>query len=400
MFPPLEVRSVSRLKMTTCVSFAFVLTLLFSSVVPVTQVQAVCQPGQMQEANLAYKSAEQFLVAKQWDQAISRLNSIVKVCPEHVEATRGLGTAYVGKQDFAKALSWFSKVINLRAAEVQAGDYANMAKAYAKLKKYKEARAEYMKAEKLEPNDCGVLFNLGVMHYAAQYHAMSVETLQHALGECPQYRDHILKQLSKSTAAAAKQQKQNGNNAKAKYFSDLMNQYSGEAGGATAYDMVKKKMAQKKYPEATVLLKQMLAKNPNQPNAWLTLARASDGAGEKVGSIQAYNKYFELKPNDAKNYGTMIQVMVEAGQCNAAGIKAAQGEKRLASQGRKALASLYYSWGLALECQEDFAGAKTQFQKAASSGNSTYSGPGATQVERMNDLMKMTAAQRKKAAQQ
>nr|MEE4267289.1 hypothetical protein [Candidatus Krumholzibacteria bacterium] len=58
---------------------------------------AECQPGQMQEANLAYQSAAQFLQAQQWDQAIARLNSIVNVCPEHVEATRGLGTAYMGK---------------------------------------------------------------------------------------------------------------------------------------------------------------------------------------------------------------------------------------------------------------------------------------------------------------
>ena len=399
MLPPLEVRSVSRLKMTTCVSALFVLTLLFSIVAPSTDAQAACQPGQMQEANLAYKSAEQFLAAKQWDQAIGRLNSIVKVCPEHVEATRGMGTAYVGKKDYANALSWFSKVVNLRGETVEAGDFANMAKAYAKLKKYKEARAEYMKAEKLEPNDCGVLFNLGVMHYASKHHAQSVETLQRALDTCPQYRDHILKQLSKSTEAAAKQQASNGNNAKAKYYNDLMNQYGADAGGAAAYDNVKKKMAAKKYTEATVLLKQMLAKNPKQPNAWLTLARASDGAGDKSGSISAYNKYFELKPDDAKNYGTMVQVMVEAGQCTAAAAKANSGVKRMAVQGSDALASIYYSWGLALECQEDFAGAKVQFQKAASSGNRTYSGPGATQVGRMDDLMKMNDAQRRKALQ-
>jgi len=381
------------------VSTSFALIVLLGALLSSGSAHAVCQPGQMQEANLAYQSAAQFLSAQQWDQAISRLNSIVKVCPEHVDATRGLGTAYVGKADYMKAIGWFNKVVALRGNEVQAGDFANLGKSYAKLKKYKEARAEYMKAEKLEPNDCGVLFNLGVMHYASKYNAQSVEVLQHALDVCPQYRDPILKQLSKSATAAAKQQKANGNNDKAAYYTGLMNQYGGEAGGSTTYDMVKKKMAAEQYAEASMLLKQMLAKNPNQPNAWLTLARASDASGDKHGSITAYNKYFELKPNDAQNYGTMIQVMVEAGQCSAAASKAAAGSKKFASQGRSALAGIHYSWGLALECQEDYEGAKAQFQKAASSGNSKYSAHGATQVGRMEDFMKMTEAQRKKAAQ-
>ena len=125
---------------------------------------AECQPGQMQEANLAYQSAVEFLNQQAWDQAIARLQSIVSVCPEHVEANRGLGTASLGKEDFPAAVDWFGKVIAIRAGDVEAGDYANLAKAYAKQKKYKEARAEYMKAEILAPDDCGVLFNLALLH--------------------------------------------------------------------------------------------------------------------------------------------------------------------------------------------------------------------------------------------
>lgn len=386
---------MSRAMLNTGVSSLIVLVLMLAS----GTAQAVCQPGQMQEANLAYQSAAQFLSAQQWDQAISRLNSIVKVCPEHVDASRGLGTAFVGKADYIQAIGWFNKVVALRGNEVQAGDFANLGKSYAKLKKYKEARAEYMKAQKLEPDDCGVLFNLGVMHYASKYNAQSVEVLQHALEVCPQYRAAILKQLSASATAATKQQKQMGNNEKAAYYTNLINQYGGEAGGSTTYDLVKKKMAAKQYNEAVVLLKQMLAKNPAQPNAWLTLARAHDAAGDKAGSIAAYEKYFGLKPNDTKNYGTYIQVMVEGGQCSAAATRAAAGSKKFVSQGRRALASIHYSWGLALECQKDYAGAKIQFQKAASSGNKDYSGPGAIQVGRMEDFLKMTDAQRKKAAQ-
>ena len=60
---------------------------------------AECQPGQLQEANLAYQSAKEFLDAQSWDQALARLQSIVGVCPEHVEATRGIGKTKRRKQN-------------------------------------------------------------------------------------------------------------------------------------------------------------------------------------------------------------------------------------------------------------------------------------------------------------
>lgn len=374
-----------------------VLLLLMLSVAGAASAQ--CQPGQLQEANLAYNSAKEFLVKKQWDQAIARMKSIVDVCPEHVEATRGIGTAYAGKGDYPNAIIWFSKVIDLRGEESEAGDFGNLGAAYAKLKKYKEARAEYMKAEMIAPDDCGVLFNLGVMHYAAGHHPQSVEVLEHALQVCPQYRDNILVQLSKSAAKASEQQKKNGNNEKAVYYADLVNEYGGQAGGSTTYDMVKKSMREKNYPEAINLLQQMLAKDPNQPNAQLTLARALDAVGRKSDSVDAYRRYLAMQPNDAESTGVMLQVMVEAGQCDRAAAEAGIAAKRLESLGRSALASIHYSWGLALECKKDYDSARSKFAAAAASGNQKYSGPGREQVERMEGFIALANAQEKRARQ-
>lgn len=360
---------------------------------------AECQPGQMQEANLAYQSAAQFLAAQQWDQAIARLNSIVNVCPEHVEATRGLGTAYMGKGDYATAVSWFSKVPALRGDQAEAGDYANTAKAFAKQKLYKEARAEYMKAEQLAPDDCGVLFNLGVMHYAAGVYTQSVDVLEHCLDACPQYRDNILPQLSKSAGKAAEQQRKAGNASKAQFYQDLMTQYGGAAGGSTTYDMVKKKMTERKYDEAVALLEQMLGQNPDQPNAWLTLARARDAAGNKGGSVEAYLKYIEAKPNEAKAVGAMLQVMVEDGRCSEANSAAQAATARLVSQGARALAPITFSWGMALECLGDLELAKAKFSQVVNSGNDRYTAPARTNMQRMDDLADVEEYKRKKARQ-
>ncbi len=360
---------------------------------------AECLPGQMQEANLAYQSASEFLTNQQWDQAIARLQSIVGVCPEHVESTRGLGTAFAGKGDHAQAAEYFGTVIELRGDKVEAGDYANLAKSLAKQKLYKEARAEYMKAEMLAPEDCGVLINLGIMHFASGFYTQSVDVLEHSIDACPQYRERVLPQLTKSATKAAEQQKRAGNNTKATYYADLASQYGGQAGGSTTYDMVKQKMSARDYAGAIDLLEQMLARNPEQPNAWLTKARAEDAAGQETASVESYKKYLALKPDDTSEIGLMLQVMVEAGQCTPAKAKAAAAAAEHAGKGRQALAPILYSWGLALECAEEYDEAKAKFAECAASGHQKYATSARQQVERMDGFLAMEEAARKKSRQ-
>lgn len=360
---------------------------------------AECSPGQLQEASRAYLSAAQFLDAKQWDQAIARLQSIGNVCPEHIETNRGLATAFAGKGDFVRAVEFYDRVIMLRGDAVEAGDFANLAKAYAKQKLYKEARGEYMKAEMLAPDDCGVLFNLGVMHFAAGYYTQSVDVLEVALNACPQIREHSLKQLAKSSNAAAKQQRKAGNKTKAEFYDDLAVQYGGAAGGSTTYDLVKEKMAAQDYTGAIGLLEQMLDKNPDQPNALLTMARAQDAAGQNSASVETYRRYIELKPDNTEEVGTMLQVMVEAGAAAQARDEAAAAYKKHQSKGRQGLAPILFSWGLALEQTGQYEEAKNKFAECASSGHAKYATPARTYVERMDGLMAQEAAQRKKSRQ-
>lgn len=373
--------------------------LALTVIVSASAALAQCSPGQMQEATLQYQQAQTFLAAQQWDQAIATLQSAIGTCPEHVEATRGIGDAFMGKEMYAQAVPYYTKVVQLRGDNVEAGDFANLGKAYAQQKMYKEARAEYMKAEQLAPDDCGVLFNLGVLHYASGFHPQSVEVLEHALEVCPQIKDHVLKQLTKSCEQAAAQQKKNGNNERAAYYTDLAKQYGGEAGGSTTYDMVKKKMAAKEYNEAITLLQSMLAKDPTHTGAQLTLARAQDAVGNKTGSIEAYQSYLQLKPNDESATAAMLQVMVESGQCSRAKTEAAAAVRKFEPKGKQTVAPIQYSYGLALECLEEYDAAGAQFAACAASGHPRYTESARRQVERMEGLKAREAAERKKAQQ-
>jgi tetratricopeptide (TPR) repeat protein len=374
---------------------AVVLTGILSASVSLAE----CQPGQLQEANLAYQSAQEFLVNKQWDQAIARMQSIVQVCPEHVDATRGIGTAMMGKGKFAEAVPYFNRVVELRGPKAQAGDYANLGIAYAKQKKYAEARAEYMKAQKLAPDDCGVLYNLGAMHNAAKFYSQSCDVLEHALEACPQITDPVLKLLTSSAEKAAAQQKANGNNDRAAYYAEMAQRYGGQAGGSTTYDMVKQKMKAKDFQGAVGLLNQMLEKDPTHTGGLLSLARAQDQIKNRPASIAAYQKYLVQKPNDENATAAMLQVMVENQQCSLAKTESAKAAAKFESNGREALAPIMYSWGLALECSGEFDAAKVKFQLCADSGHARYASYGARQVDRMSGLKAREDAEKKKAAQ-
>jgi tetratricopeptide (TPR) repeat protein len=353
----------------------------------------------MQEANLAFQTAQEFLVNRQWDQAISRLQSIIQVCPEHVDATRSIGTAMVGKGQFTEAIPYFQQVIELRGDKVEAGDFANLGKAYAKLGKYKESRGEYMKAQQLAPDDCGVLYNLGAMHNAAQFYSQSVDVLERALELCPQISEPVLKLLTKSAEKAAAQQRANGNNERAEYYAGLGQKYGGQAGGSTTYDMVKKKMKEKDFQGAVTLLNQMLEKEPDHAGGLLTLARAQDQLKNGSASIAAYQKYLAVKPNDENATAAMLQVMVENDQCTLAKSEAAGAARKFEAKGREAMAPIMYSWGLALECTGEYDVARDKFQQCASSGHARYASYGARQVERMEGLKAREEAEKKKAAQ-
>ena len=361
--------------------------------------RAACLPGQMQEANLAYQSAKDFLDAKNWDQALARLQSILGVCPEHVEATRGVGTALMGKSEFARAVPAFQKVIDLRGQDVQAADFNNLAIAYAKQTKYKEARAEYMKAEQLAPDDCGLLFNLAAMHDAAGFSTQAVDVCQRLLDEdsCEKVRDKVLVMIAKAAGRAGEQQKRSGNGERAKYYVELSQQYGGQAGGSTTNDLAKQKMKSGQYAEAAALYEGMLAKNPDLTNAWLNLARAKDQSGDDSGSVEAYAKYLALKPTDTTEWGAMLQVMVESGRCADAATKAASAFEEHRSKGHQAVAPILFSWGLALECQKDYAGARAKFVACAESGSERYTASARRQIERMDGFKAVADAERKKA---
>jgi tetratricopeptide (TPR) repeat protein len=351
----------------------------------------------MEEADLAYASAHDFLLANSWDQAVPRLQSILEVCPSHVLSLRGLGKAYKEMGRFEDALDVYERAIQVLGADVEANDYASLGGVYAKLKKYPEARNMYMRAKALSPDDCGILFNLGMLHMGVQAYRDAVETLEHAHQKCPQFKDNVLPQLANACEKAAAKEEKIGNVAQAAAFRQKYSRYAGVAGGSTLYDQITKQMREGKLSEAAASLKKLLAESPDHAPGWLSLARCHDGLGQKAEAINAYQEYLKLKPDDETGTGELIIAYTEAGRCQEGINLAQQAKTRFQPKGKQYLASIHYGWGKALECAGRYSEAKDQFYACIDCGDPKYSRPSRAELTRMDQLMERAAAEKKKA---
>lgn len=362
--------------------------------------QAECSPGQMQEAQIQFQSAQQLIQTQQWSQAIPQLKSIVEFCEEYFPALRGLGMAYMQLNDYTEAEAAYSRVIDVRGLEADAADYANLAQALAKQKKYKEARAEYIKAKVRDAKNEAVLVNLGILHYASGYPEEAVATLEDALAYYPEREQAILPHLAKAAAMAAENQKKIGNTERAAEYTRKAREYGGAAGGSTAYQQIMARMKAGDYAQVITLCDQLLAQSPDQANALLTKARAADALHDRAVAIDAYQKFLALRPDNMDETAAMIIVMAEADRCGEAKAAADAALETFKGMGQKALGKIRFAYGKALFCAKEYEASKSQFQLAAQSGDPAWSQPAREGISACDQFLNYQDAQRRQAAQQ
>ncbi len=360
---------------------------------------AACSPGQMQEAQIQFQSAQQLIQTQQWDQAIPQLRSIVEFCEEYFPALRGLGMAHMQLQDYTAAESAYERVIAVRGLEADSGDFANLAQALAKQKKYKEARAEYIKAKARDAKNQAVLVNLGILHYASGYPEEAVATLEDALAYYPDLESSILPHLAKASTQAAERQKKIGNTERAAEYTRKSREYGGAAGGTTAYQQIQTRMKAGDYAQVITLCDQLLAQSPDQTNALLTKARAADAMQNRPVAIDAFKRFVELRPDNMDERAAMIIVMAEADRCVEAKAAAVKALDEFKGMGQKALGKIHFAYGKALFCNKEYEASKSQFQLAAGSGDPYWAGPAREGMSACDEYLNYQDAQRRKAAQ-
>lgn len=100
------------------------------------------------------------------EEALAKLNFVIKQDPEDPLVYHSMGNYYVIKKDFARAIKNYKKSIELDP-EI-AFVYYNLGRVYAYQEKYEEAISEYKEAIDLDPLDPYFHYNLGRSYYKNQ----------------------------------------------------------------------------------------------------------------------------------------------------------------------------------------------------------------------------------------
>ncbi|HKF45973.1 MAG TPA: tetratricopeptide repeat protein [Terracidiphilus sp.] len=124
-----------------------------------------------------------------FEDAIPLLESGVRLAPRRPEFLAALGESYfmAGKVD--KAIDEFSKLIEV---EKSARSYAFLGLCYRNMGRFDEARQQFMKGLKLEPNNSLCLYNLGFISERQGDNAAAEKYFQQSLRSNPDFPDTLL----------------------------------------------------------------------------------------------------------------------------------------------------------------------------------------------------------------
>lgn len=375
------------------------LSILAAAAVLLTAAAALsCPPEQEKQADHAYAVATGFLQARNWQEAIPSLQSALAICPEHVNSLRWLGKSYMATKQYDKALEQFDLLVAAQGSKTSANDYMDQGKAHAKLKQYKEARISYIKASRIDGENCNILFNLGVMHYATKNYADAVDVFEQVADGCPELESKVMEQLAKACDKAAVRAEQKGDATSAKLYKDKFADYSRNAGGSIGYKLIVQKMRAKDWTGAVQECETFLAANPEstkKSNVLLNLARSQVQLGRVSAAAEAYEQYMEIRPSDGKVADEYIEMLAKNEMCERALAVASDAMARVTELEDRVY--VHYGWGKALECAGRYSEAKEKFQFCVANGEGDIRDWARTEVGRQEQLEQRRQMQRQNA---
>lgn len=135
--------------------------------------------------DLRFASALEAHQAGDLNTAKKRYEDLLSEQPEHADASHLLGMLHAQQGDFATAIVWIEKAIQLDAQ--QPVYWNNLGNAYKATKNYLDAERAYQRAIDLKPNYAEAYNNLGTLHDAQGNFSQALKAYRAALQSNPEY---------------------------------------------------------------------------------------------------------------------------------------------------------------------------------------------------------------------
>ena len=144
------------------------------------------------KATSYYLHGNDYLLKDQYDLAINKFNEAIKVGSNHAEAYQGRGIANIHKNEDDLAIENLTEAIEM--SQYNAKSYLSRGNVYAKIGDYKQAIADFEKADQVQiPRDDVVLprihLSLGNAHAKSENYDEAIKIFEHAIRILPDFQD-------------------------------------------------------------------------------------------------------------------------------------------------------------------------------------------------------------------
>ncbi len=331
-------------------------------------------------AELAYQSAQQFLTAGNYDEAISHFRTATSLKPGYLEAWSDLGNTLTKVKDFPGGIAAYEKALAL--APDNNALISSIAYSYLHLENWDKAEEYYTKLVERDSLSYEGNVNLGFIFQKKNEVDRAIATYEKALTLQPN-------NATTMGTLAGLYDKKGNEDKKMEYLKMAIvaapENYKYKTQLGSIY------MKKKDYANALPVFQDLVKNYPNEPayhqNLGLVLSQIPDRKAEAPAELE---KALELKGEDPYILGILALVYNELGQYQKtiAAVKRGLDIK----QGQEPM--LYYQWGVALSKLEQFDDASVMFEKVVQSRDLQWSDAARKQVDRQVALKKRAEAKK------
>jgi tetratricopeptide (TPR) repeat protein len=330
-------------------------------------------------AEIAYQSAQQFMSAGNYSEAIAELEKAVSIKPSYLEAWSDLGRAYSDRKDYEKGIAAYQKALDLSPGNEPL--IASIGYNYLNLEDWDNAENYY-----------NMLLEEDSLSYNGNVNLAFIAQRRGETRDAIMYYERALKSNpgdARTMGTLAGLYEELGN--KEKKYEDL-NMAIEAAPDNQQYrkQLAKAYFNEKEYEKAVPLYEELATSFPDNPDFHKRLGFALSQTDRKSEAPAELEKAIELSGGDAFTYALLAKIYNEnemypkAVEASKAGLNLNDGE----------VAFLNYQWGEALSKLEDYEGAIIKFEKVAAMNDPLWSNPARKQVDRQQKLIKIREAKK------
>ena len=331
-------------------------------------------------AEISYQSAEQFLTAGNYDEAISHFRTATTLNPNYLEAWSELGNTLTKVKDFPGGIAAYEKALAI--APDNNSLISSIAYNYLYLENYDKAEEYYQKLVDKDSLSYEGNVHLGFIYQKKNDLTRAIMAYEKALAAQPNDATTI-------GTLAGLYEKSGNDEKKMEYLKMAIvaapDNYKYKTQLGSAY------MKKKDYVSALPVFEDLVKNYPDEPayhqNLGLILSQIPDRKGEAPVELE---KALALKGDDPYICGILALVHNELGQYQKAVAAVKRGLDT--KQGQEPM--LYYQWGVALSKLEQFDEAISMFEKVVQAKDMQWSDAARKQVDRQVALKKRAEAKK------